>query len=93
MTTDDYRLYTLEEAARLLGVRWGAVRDLVESGQLRHVRVGTRYRVPASALAQVGQVCHVGVSCPAPETAPPGRSRTGSDPVIKFKKRLADGGG
>jgi excisionase family DNA binding protein len=64
--TDDYRLLTVEEAARLLGVRWTYVRDLIETGQLRHVRVGTRYRVPASALRDLGAPVPTGAPVGAP---------------------------
>lgn len=53
--TDDYRLLTLDDAAKLLHVRWETVRELVETGQLRAVRIGSRYRIPAAALADLGR--------------------------------------
>ena len=61
----EYRLLTLDEAAKLLRVRWEAVRELVETGQLRSVRIGARYRVPAGALADLGRAPEPGVSIPA----------------------------
>lgn len=53
--TDDHRLLTLEEAARRLGIRWTTARELVETGQLRAVTIGRRYRIPASALQELGR--------------------------------------
>ncbi len=52
--SEDYRLFTLEQAAKELRVRWEHVRELVETGQLRAVKIGSRYRVPASALKELG---------------------------------------
>lgn len=49
-TAEAEKLYTIAEAARL----WSASRDtierLLERGELRFVRVGSRRRIPASAL-------------------------------------------
>jgi len=94
--TDEYRLLTLEEAAKLLRIRWAAARELVETGQLRAVRIGDRYRVPATALQELGRL-------PAtPPSGPPSRGRTADDagrdraargPVFQFKRRGADGAG
>ena len=50
----DYRLFTLRQAAAAMGVRWDVVRDLIETGQLRAVKIGARYRIPAAALAELG---------------------------------------
>lgn len=66
MTEQDYRLLTLEEAAKRLGVRWTNVRELVETGQLRAVKIGTRYRVPASGVVEYQQRDE-----PIPEPSPP----------------------
>lgn len=89
--TTDYRLLTLEEAAKLLGVRWTTARELVETGQLRAVTIGTRYRVPASALQELGRL--VG----GPPSGPPsgwrngveaGRNGAADGPVFEIKRRL-----
>jgi excisionase family DNA binding protein len=55
MSESDVRLLTYEQAAKLLGIRWSNVRELVETGQLRAIKVGTRYRIPAGALAELGR--------------------------------------
>jgi excisionase family DNA binding protein len=49
---DELALLTVAEAASRLGVRWVNVRELVETGQLRAVKIGSRYRVPASAVRE-----------------------------------------
>jgi excisionase family DNA binding protein len=90
----DYRLLTLEQAAKLLGVRWATARELVETGQLRAVKIGTRYRVPAAALAELGRL---------PGSAPygppygrrdrdgPGRNGRENGPVFAINRRRPDG--
>lgn len=40
----------LQEVADLIGVSYQSVRKLCREGALRHIRVGTRYLVPADAL-------------------------------------------
>jgi excisionase family DNA binding protein len=86
---DEDRLLTLEAAASRLGVRWATVRELVETGQLRAVKIGTRYRVPASALREVGQL---GVSLSRTAGGGAGRDGTGSGRLFPFKRGGADGG-
>jgi excisionase family DNA binding protein len=65
--TEDYRLLTCAEAAKLLRVRETTVRELVETGQLRAVRIGARYRIPIGALADLARppAPPAGVSIPA----------------------------
>jgi excisionase family DNA binding protein len=87
---DPLRLLTLEEAARRLGVRWTNVRELVETGQLRAVKIGTRYRVPASALREVGQS---GVCVPGPVAGGTGRDGATTRPSRPIKWRRPDGVG
>lgn len=60
----DEQLRTVAEAAALLRVSPGTVRNLYRSGQLRTVRVGRQVRVPDSALAELL----------APSTTPPAAS-------------------
>jgi excisionase family DNA binding protein len=90
-TTDDWRLLTLEEAAKRLGVRWTNVRELVETGQLRAVRIGTRYRVPASALRELGVSC--GVSSAGAVGGGPGRTGAGTGRIVEITRTGADGAG
>jgi excisionase family DNA binding protein len=87
--SDDLRLLSLGEAARRLGVHWLAVRELVETGQLRAVRIGSRYRIPTSALRDLG--VSSGVSTTPRAAGATGAVRTGSDPVFQFKPRGLDG--
>lgn len=89
--SDDYRLFTLEQAAKELRVRWEHVRELVETGQLRAVKIGSRYRVPASALRELGG--STSVSIPGAVAAPSGRNGTTDRPVREIKWRRPDGGG
>lgn len=41
-----------EDAARVLGVGWTKVYELMHSGALRSVRVGGLRRIPVAALAE-----------------------------------------
>ena len=49
------RLYRVSEVARLLGVSPARVRELVASGELRSVRLGTQgwHRVPADEVERL----------------------------------------
>lgn len=87
--TEDYRLLTVEQAAKELNVRWTAVRELIETGQLRAVKIGTRYRVPASALRELG--VSSGVSSAWTIAAGPGRNGTDSRPLREINRRRSDG--
>lgn len=58
----EHRLLTFEQAAKVLGIRWVNVRELVETGQLRAVKIGTRYRIPPAALDELGKTPEVGQS-------------------------------
>lgn len=71
--TTDHRLLSVEEAARRLGASWATVRDLIETGQLRAVKVGSRYRVPTSALGELGAVHQSGA--PVHQSDGPGITR------------------
>jgi excisionase family DNA binding protein len=96
VSAPDYRLLTLEQAAKLLGLRWTNVRELVETGQLRAVRIGTRYRVPAAALAELGRLAG-GAPYGAPygrrDEDAPGRNGRSNGPVFPINRRRPDGGG
>lgn len=89
--TDPLRLLTLEEAAKRLGVRWANVRELVETGQLRAVKIGSRYRVPASALRDLG--VSFGVSSTGSIEEPARRNGTTIRPLRAIKTRGWDGAG
>lgn len=94
--SEDYRLLTLEEAARRLGVRWTHVRELVETGQLRAVTIGSRYRVPASALQELGRSVGgppVGPPVPGSVGAPAGRNGAGPRPLRESNRAGWDGRG
>jgi excisionase family DNA binding protein len=53
MPEGDERLaYSVEEVAKRLGLTERAVRQLVKSGQLRAVRAGRLYRIPADAVTE-----------------------------------------
>ena len=54
LNATDYRLLSLAQAAKLLRVRETVVRELVETGQIRALRVGMRYRIPFGALGELG---------------------------------------
>lgn len=45
--------FTVEELATILKVSLATAYALVRSGRIRHIRVGTQYRIPASALDEL----------------------------------------
>lgn len=47
------RIYTLLEAAKILRVSKHVAYNLVHSGDLRSIRVGKRFRIPAAALNEM----------------------------------------
>ncbi|WP_412026823.1 helix-turn-helix domain-containing protein [Deinococcus yunweiensis] len=49
---DGKHIYTPEEARAYLGIGRNLVYKLIESGQLRAVRAGTRLLIPATALTE-----------------------------------------
>lgn len=50
MSTPD--LYSPKELAKISGWPERRIRNLLRSGHLRHVRVGTSYLLPSSAIAE-----------------------------------------
>ncbi len=49
-TTDQPRLLRVEEAARLLGVGRSLAYDLIRTGRLRSIKIGSRRLVPRIAI-------------------------------------------
>lgn len=47
-------LYSVNEAAKALGISPGTVRNLINSNRLESVRMGRRVMVPAVALERLG---------------------------------------
>lgn len=43
---------TVEELMPVLGIGRNTAYELVRSGQIRSIRVGTKYRIPRDALAE-----------------------------------------
>jgi excisionase family DNA binding protein len=51
-TTDDRLALTPDEAAQAIGIGRTKIYELLASGRLRSVRVGTRYVVPVGAIEE-----------------------------------------
>jgi excisionase family DNA binding protein len=51
--TNDRRTYTVQEAARLLGISRGVAYEAVRTGQIRAITVGRRILIPPSALTEL----------------------------------------
>jgi len=49
-------LYTTEEAATALGIGVTKMKDLIASGSIRSIKVGSLRRIPVSALQEYIQV-------------------------------------
>ncbi|EYR64852.1 excisionase [Actinotalea ferrariae CF5-4] len=50
ISADDKRLYTIPETAQVLGIGRTTVYDLLASGQLKRVKVGTRALIHADCI-------------------------------------------
>lgn len=92
--TTDHRLLSVEEAARRLGASWATVRALIETGQLRAVTIGKRYRVPASALGELGSrpaVHQHGAPSFDPDDGGNGRNKATAGPRLISNRRALRG--
>ncbi|WP_100480097.1 helix-turn-helix domain-containing protein [Mycobacteroides abscessus] len=47
------RLYTVDQAARILGCSRGKVYNMLRADELRSVKIGKLRRIPASALKEL----------------------------------------
>jgi excisionase family DNA binding protein len=50
MTNDHPRLLRVDEAARLLGIGRSLAYDLIRTGRLRSIKIGSRRLVPIAAI-------------------------------------------
>lgn len=51
--TQAERLYTVEQAGRILGCSRGKVYNMLRGGEIRSVKIGKLRRIPASAINEV----------------------------------------
>lgn len=53
--TQAERLYTVDQAARILGCSRGKVYNMLRADELRSVKIGKLRRIPASALRELAE--------------------------------------
>ncbi|PBA24245.1 DNA-binding protein [Mycobacterium avium subsp. hominissuis] len=51
--TQAERLYTVDQAARILGCGRGKIYAMIREGEIRSVKIGKLRRIPASALKEL----------------------------------------